>query len=155
MNLINPRIAVNTITDIDDLGFEPVEYSRFKFGDHVIAKKFGRSLFEFFVNEILKTKIAENSHLIVYSSPYNFLPTSSLYMTKEFYHLLSEHVKRNPGLSVKLEFGKIERCQTYSEDYGSMSALERYNLIKNDTYLFTEIYQSYPVKISRAIAICV
>jgi hypothetical protein len=33
-----------------------------------------------------------------------------------------------------LEFGKIERCQTYTEDYGALGAEERFNLIKNDTY---------------------
>jgi hypothetical protein len=136
MDLINQRIAVNTITDIDELGFEPVEYSRFKYGDHEVAKRFGRSLFAYFVSEMLNKKIAENSHLIFYSSPYTYLPTSSFHMTKEFYRLLCEHLKRNPNLSLNLEFGKIERCQTYSEDYGSMSAEERYDLIKKDTYKF-------------------
>ena len=139
MDLINQRIAVNTITDIDELGFEPVEYSRFKFGDYEVAKRFGRILFEYFISEMLHKKIAENSHLILYSSPYTYLPTSSLHMTKEFYRLLSEYLKRNPKLSINLEFSKIERCQTYSEDYGSMSAEERYALIKNDTYMFSSI----------------
>jgi hypothetical protein len=41
-------------------------------------------------------------------------------------------------LNTPVLFSKINRCQTYSEDYGAMSSEQRYNLIKNDTYVFSE-----------------
>jgi hypothetical protein len=33
----------------------------------------------------------------------------------------------------------IKRCQTHTEDYGALSAIERFNLVKSDTYEFIEI----------------
>lgn len=134
MELTNHRLAVNTIENTNELGFSAEDYSRFKYGDHEVARRFGASLFNYFRNELLNTILEEEDHLIVYSSPYTYLPTSSLHMTRHFYELLSEYIEKDSGLSLMLEFGKIERCQTYSEDYGSMSAQERYELIKNDTY---------------------
>ena len=35
-----------------------------------------------------------------------------------------------------MKFGKINRSQSYTEDYGAMNAIERFDLIKNDTYSF-------------------
>ena len=35
--------------------------------------------------------------------------------------------------------GKIERSQTYTEDYGAPTAEERFSLIKNDTYKFITV----------------
>jgi len=35
---------------------------------------------------------------------------------------------------ISFDFCNTIRCQTYTEDYGALSAEERFNLIKNDTY---------------------
>ena len=35
-----------------------------------------------------------------------------------------------------MKLGKINRSQSYTEDYGAMNAIERFDLIKNDTYSF-------------------
>lgn len=138
MKTINQRLAAHNIKNVDNIGFLKEDYSRFKYGDQKVAKKFAKSLFDYFQEEVLRHYIDADSHLVIYSSPYTYLPTSSLHMTKHFFQFLEDFNERFNFLS-KLEFGKIERCQTYSEDYGSMSAEERYDLIKNDTYKLIEV----------------
>jgi len=123
----NKRYSVHSITDRENLSFSARNYSRFKYGDFKIAQKFGHDLVSYFVREILPTLNCQN--ILVFSSPYSYLPTASYHLTNCF---LAELRELNLGLNISE--GKIDREQTYVEDYGAMSGEERYNLIKNDTY---------------------
>jgi hypothetical protein len=62
------------------------------------------------------------------------IPTSSYYLTHTFYTAFKQYLAAKRIETIQIEFGKIERCQTYTEDYGALTAEERFNLIKNDTY---------------------
>lgn len=131
---MNNRLAVHTIIDTDNLGFSPIQYSKFKYGETSIASEYGKELFDFFTNFFFQNENNKNRKLIVYSSPFSNLPTSSYFMTKSFYQNLERYyLFHNLNIDL-LYFGKVDRCQTYVDDYGSMSAKERYELIKNDTY---------------------
>jgi|TARA_B110000240_G_scaffold193611_1_gene239717 hypothetical protein len=125
------RYAPHEINNADKITFDVSDYSKFKYGDYEISKRYGTELFDYFYNNILgniKTK-----RIIVYSSPYAFIPTASYHMTDSFYSLLQENIGKLNRVK-EIEFGKINRMQTYIADYGSMNAKERYDLIKNDTY---------------------
>jgi FMN phosphatase YigB (HAD superfamily) len=138
-NFIHKRYAVHTIVDTKFISFNAIEYSKFKFGDTLIAEKYGNQLFEYFRNSLLPEIIAKHSNFLIYSSPYAKIPTSSYYLTQSFYTAFSDYLKDNKIKNVNVRFCKIKRCQTYTEDYGALSAEARFNLIKNDTYAFVNI----------------
>ena len=115
-----------------DILFDKEKFSEFKYGNTSIAKKMAFDLLKYFNNNILNT--IENKHLIIYSSPYSQIPTASLFLTRHFVELL---VSENPKIKIQLE--KIERNNTYSQDYGLMSADQRFQLISKDTYSFKNL----------------
>lgn len=130
---LHKRFAVHRINCADEPGFSKSEYSRFKYGDHSIVEKFGNNLFNYFINDDALVSSLAHKDVIIYSSPYDFLPTSSYYLTHYFYKKLNEFVLQNK-MKCSIRFGKIHRNQTYSQDYGAMNAEQRFELIKNDTY---------------------
>jgi hypothetical protein len=125
------RHAVHEINNGKNLPFNPDEYSRFKYGDIKIARNYGCELANYFAKAILPQ--IRSKEVIVYSSPYTYIPTASLHLTNCFIDRIKE-------LTIGFNFkpGKIHRIQTYTEDYGSMNASQRYALIKNDTYRIDE-----------------
>jgi hypothetical protein len=137
--LNNPRYAVHSITNETKFSFSSIAYSKFKFGDYSVAKKFGAELFDYFLASRVHFFEKNPKKIIVYSSPYSQVPTSSYYLAAEFFELLKEHLYFQSDEEVELKFGKINRCQTYTEDYGAMDSQQRYNLIKNDTYSFSDV----------------
>lgn len=138
-NNLHEKYAVHSINDTAIIPFNKEEYSKFKFGDSHIALKYGIELFEYFRNSLLPVLIAKHKNFLIYSSPYAQIPTSSYYMTQAFYSVFSDHLKNTQIKNITVKFCKIKRCQTYTEDYGALSAEARFNLIKDDTYKFVDI----------------
>jgi len=132
--LIHTRNAMHTIRDVEMIPFSREDFSKFKFGSYTLAKKFGVDLFEYFKTSHFDKLVSNFKKIIVYSSPYMQIPTSSYYLTDTFYNAFRNYLASKKIETVRLEFGKIERCQTYTEDYGALTAEERFNLIKNDNY---------------------
>jgi hypothetical protein len=129
--------CLHHITDENLPGFSMESYSKFKYGSHSVAEQFANALFDTFILDPTNDALFDHQKIIIYSSPYDFLPTSSYYMTKCFFEKLKAYTSLNK-YNCKVEFGKINRNQTYAEDYGALSAEERFNLIKNDTYELPE-----------------
>jgi FMN phosphatase YigB (HAD superfamily) len=129
-----PRFSLHCITNENLLPFSKEEYSQFKYGDLSYAQKFGSDLFDYFLSEQLVVNLSDYDNIIIYSSPYAYIPTSSYYLADFFYKSLIDYMSNYTELNTKVIWGKINRCQTYSEDYGSLNAEQRYDLIKNDTY---------------------
>lgn len=132
--LKNHRNSLHVINDINAIPFSSEAYSKFKFGSYSLAQKFGVDLFEYFKAFHFDKLVCDHRKIIVYSSPYMQIPTSSYYLTHTFYKSLKQFLAAKRIETIQIEFGKIERCQTYTEDYGALTAEERFNLIKNDTY---------------------
>lgn len=147
VDLLNAKHALHTISDVDAVPFSEIEYSKFKFGDNLIAKKYGVELFEYFQKFILPDIITKNCNFLIFSSPYDQIPTSSYYLTKSFYDEFCIYVNEKGIKSKFIKFCKIIRCQTYTEDYGKLNAEERFNLIKDDTYEFVNIPSQNDVSI--------
>lgn len=131
-----PRYALNSINDISKVSFSPQDYSRFKFGDCLVAETFAKELFDFFKIQLLDDVLKGTQSIIIYPSPYAHIPTSSFYLTSEFYKLFTNYLNSIKGRLIKVKLGKINRTQSYTEDYGAMNAIQRFDLIKNDTYKF-------------------
>jgi FMN phosphatase YigB (HAD superfamily) len=136
--LIYPRYSVHSIKDPISYSFSPEAYSRFKFGDFQVAENFSFELFNYFIQSGFFRSDRFPEKIVVYSSPYSQIPTASYFLAFGFFKLLKDHIDASGASGIHLRFGKIDRCQTYTEDYGAMDASERFNLIKNDTYKFSQ-----------------
>lgn len=119
------------ITDQHNCPFSESEYSKFKFGDSSLAKKFADELFEGFISEY-KDLILSHNDIVILPSPYHSIPTASNYLSFHFKTrmntFLYEHQRK------ALVESKIYRNQTYTTDYGNLDYSERVRLIANDTY---------------------
>lgn len=138
-NFTSKKYAVHYILETKSILFNAIEYSKFKFGEINIANRYGNELFKYFKNTILPDLLHNYDSILIYSSPYDQIPTSSYYLTQSFFSAFSDYLRESKTNNVIIKFCKIKRCQTYTEDYGSLNAEERFNLIKNDTYEFVDI----------------
>jgi hypothetical protein len=125
------RYSLHKINTIEQLSFSDIEYSKFKFGDGNIAKKFGQDLAKKFIKDILLNNYQGNQ-LVVISSPYSFIPTATFFMKNYFVFELNNWLAINQYPVIQET--KIHRSSSYSEDYGNLNAKERMSLIGNDCF---------------------
>lgn len=127
-----PRFAAHYIQEMDSISFSPEGFSLFKHGRDDIAEKYAcetaTALLSRLGNEL------RNKKILLFSSPYDRVATSSLLMTRHVCDKLKSRQMEFGILSIKL--GKIHRSQTYTDDYGKLGFEERFSLIKNDIYRF-------------------
>jgi len=114
-----------------EFGFTPDDYSKFKHGAVNIARDFGYTLAERFIKHSF-SKNYSGKQIVVVPSAYSYIPTASFYMKIYFVQKLNQYLYEN-GYPVVQET-KINRTVTYREDYGEMSAQDRYKLISGDKF---------------------
>jgi len=119
------------IDNEQDFGFSPDDYSKFKHGALNIARKFGYALADRFIKNCFK-KTYKGQQIVVVPSAYSYIPTASFYMKIFFVKKLNQYLYEN-GYPITQET-KINRSVTYREDYGEMSAQDRYRLISGDKF---------------------
>lgn len=119
------------IESVNSFDFSTVEYSKFKFGANNIARKFGYILADKFINDSFQENYT-GKPIVVLPSAYAFIPTASYHMAMHFADKLNFFLYSNNFSPI--EVGKISRNVTYREDYGEMSAEQRFNLIKDDKF---------------------
>jgi hypothetical protein len=123
--------SLHKIESADNFGFSPEKYSKFKYGDDSIAKEFGNTLAEDFIeNYLARNPILEQ--IVVISSPYAFIPTATFSMKNYFVFRLNRWLAEN-NLPVVQET-KVTRSITYKEDYGALDEAQRLSLIGNDSF---------------------
>lgn len=110
--------------------FNPTNYSKFKFGSKVVARQFGKELADGFWEEFEHN--IPNEQIVVFPSPYNFIPTATFVLKDYFIRHFNEYLIDSGKLPV--EEGRIVRNTTYREDYGAMNSEERMRLIGNDKF---------------------
>jgi len=123
--------SLHKIYSDKEFPFSAEQYSKFKFGDKNISRKFGFDLATGFIKQFLSIHPIENQ-IVVASSPYDFIPTATFAMKNYFVQKLNDYLAEK-GLPVVQET-KIHRTVTYKEDYGALSAEERMRLISNDQF---------------------
>lgn len=121
--------SLHKITNPYHFGFDPDDYSRFKFGDDSAARVFGTALAEGFIRE---HGDALAGQIVVVPSPYSFIPTATFALKNYFVFRLNRWLA-DKGLPVVQET-KVHRTVTYKEDYGELSAEQRIALIGNDSF---------------------
>lgn len=129
--MIPYNFSLHKIDNDKHFGFNPDDYSRFKFGDDLVAHAFGRDLAYGFIKYYLTDNLISDQ-IVVISSPYSFIPTATHAMKNHFVSYLNRWLVDNGGMPVQET--KVHRTITYKEDYGELSAQERINLIGNDSF---------------------
>lgn len=119
------------ITSKEKIPFSPIQYSKFKFGNKQVSRKFGHDLAEGFIKDFLTKEMIENQ-IVICSSPYHFIPTATYALKDYFVQKLNLFLVENGGEAI--EEAKIHRTITYTQDYGAMSAQEREKLIGQDSF---------------------
>lgn len=123
--------SLHKIQSTADFGFSADDYSRFKFGDDLVAHKFGRELANGFIKGFLEDNLV-TEQIVVISSPYCFIPTATFAMKNHFVNQLNRWLVDHGRLVV--QEAKVHRTITYKEDYGELSAEDRIKLIGNDSF---------------------
>ena len=123
--------ALHHIDSTTHFGFDPDDYSRFKFGDETVAAEFGKTLVDGFIGDRLENNPIEEQ-IVVISSPYSFIPTATFAMKNWFVYRLNRWLATN-GYNV-IQEAKVNRTITYKEDYGELNAEQRISLIGNDLF---------------------
>ena len=123
--------SANEIWDGSEIPFDPIDYSKFKYGSKSIARKFGKDLARKFWKRCIRDS-KPTEQIVIYPSPYNFIPTATGIMKDYFIRYLNEYLI-DSGMN-PVEEGKIHRNTTYREDYGKMDAEERMKMIGNDFF---------------------
>ena len=123
--------AYHHISDPNDCGFSPDDYSRFKYGDNAVAQQFGIALADGFIQNILAQQPIINQ-IVVVPSPYSFIPTATFAMKDFFVARLNRWLVQHDYATV--QEAKVHRTVTYKDDYGSLSAEDRMRLIGNDSF---------------------
>ncbi|WP_316800759.1 phosphoribosyltransferase family protein [Pedobacter frigidisoli] len=129
--MIPYTFSLHKIENTSHFGFDPNDYSRFKFGDDLVARTFGRNLADAFIRYYLADNLI-SGQIVVISSPYSFIPTATFAMKNYFVSQLNRWLVENGAQSV--QEAKVHRTITYKEDYGELSAEQRLNLIGNDSF---------------------
>jgi hypothetical protein len=123
--------SLHRICSSTEFGFEPEEYSKFKHGADNIAQKYGYALADAFIDRCF-SKYYDGNPVVIAPSAYSHIPAASFYMKNYFADKLNDYLyEHNYAVSEEI---KIYRSVSYREDYGEMTAEQRYNLIKGDTF---------------------
>jgi hypothetical protein len=125
------RFSLHKFNNIDNLTFSKEDYSKLKFGDNSVAKKYGEELAQSFFDNNLDVILLNK--IVVYESSYNFVRNASSLITDAFFNHLC-HLTRN--YNATLYRGKINRIIPYTTDYGKLDLKERTKLLKKDTFTF-------------------
>jgi hypothetical protein len=123
--------ALHKINNTSNFGFHADDYSRFKFGDEMVSRTFGKELADGFIRDFLSDNLI-TEQIVVISSPYCFIPTATFAMKNHFVNRLNRWLVDHGGLVV--QEAKVHRTITYKEDYGALSAEDRMKLIGNDSF---------------------
>jgi hypothetical protein len=124
------RFAAHQFSDLETASFDPKTYSRLKFGSDQAARVMGHRLAaEFFFAH--GDKLLAND-IVVFASPYNYLPNAATVMTQHFIARLNELLVFSQGKHV--DYSLVHRKVSYTADYGFLSKEKRKGLIDNDSF---------------------
>lgn len=134
---MNLSYSLHKIHDKNNCPFDEADYSKFKFGDSSVAKKFARQLFDSFIAQY-RDLILAHDEIVILPSPYHAIPTASNYLSHYFKARMNMFLYENDQKA--LAESKIYRNQTYTTDYGNLDFNDRVKLISNDTYYIDRNY---------------
>ncbi|CAF1647386.1 unnamed protein product, partial [Didymodactylos carnosus] len=67
------RFSLYKIDDIHNIPFDTIAYSKYKYGDHSIAQKFGEELGNAFITQNSNHLLATKEQFVCISSPFGYV----------------------------------------------------------------------------------
>lgn len=107
-----------------------IDYSKLKFGDDHVAKKFGYDLAVKYFRHAMGTLTSKRT--VVIPAPYNVVQNAASVMTKHFINKLNELLISANGVVVDTTL--FHRKVTYTQDYGKLPAEQRAKFLNNDSF---------------------
>ncbi|CAF1410814.1 unnamed protein product [Didymodactylos carnosus] len=126
------RFSLYKIDNIHQIPFDSKLYSKYKYGDHIQAKKFGDQLAHAFINQFHSFILKGEQQFICISSPFGCVPPAAFFIFKTFCEILNDFLVENGR--EQIEERKIVRVGTISEDYSLLSRSERLMRINEERY---------------------
>jgi hypothetical protein len=127
------RYALYKINNQNILDFDASKYSLLKFGHRASINDYANKLFSL-VLELHNSDAININNSVILIGPYQFIDTASSLLTKQTISLLNQYAKNTNNL-MEICHSKVNRKTTYFTDYALMSKEDRYNLIKNDSFI--------------------
>lgn len=124
------QFSAYTFQCMDDVGFDPKEYSRLKFGSQIVADKFGKDLAIKFFNA--NRLVLETDDVVVIPSAYNIVEIAAYMLARSFMSHLNIILVKNNMRVVK--WTTMHRTITYFSDYACMTSDERKAMLNGDTF---------------------
>ncbi|MDR2533887.1 MAG: phosphoribosyltransferase family protein [Tannerellaceae bacterium] len=125
------HFSLHEIHSAGEPGFIPEEYSKFKHGAMNIARRYGYALAEAFISGCFAKQYG-GEPVVILPSAYSHIPTASFHMCRYFADRLNLWLFENNFPVV--EETRIYRTVSYRDDYGQMTAEQRYSLICGDEF---------------------
>jgi hypothetical protein len=124
------RFFLHGFSNLDNIPFQPADYSKLKFGSDSIAKEFGYKLADGFF--AAHSEMLLKTQSVVIPSPYNYIRNAATVMSEHFVDRLNHLLINNGGHNV--EWSVIHRKVSYINDYGFLDKEKRKELINGDVF---------------------
>ncbi len=118
--------------------FDAEAYSRFKYGDAVVAFDYGVTLAERFIAQNAALFAAEEADLVVVTSPYKYIPKGASAILKGFLDYVNAYLW-NRGEQAISEL-KIHKANMFEGDYGTFTEAERRRLTEANKLYVAESF---------------
>lgn len=126
------HFAAHAFADLESAPFDTAAYSRMKFGDDAVARRFGFEMAECFF-EAHRDILAANRCVII-PAPSTTVPVAATLLSRHFMLRLNDLCSR-AGLEA-VEWTMVHRNMTYNNNYAHLPKEERKKLLAADSLYF-------------------
>jgi hypothetical protein len=130
------QFVVHEFTCLDTATFDPMAYSRLKFGSDLVAREFGAAMADRFYRKHKRMLIADRC--VVIPSAYNVVPIAASILAHHFANRLNDLLTRDGHRLV--EMSMMHRTMSYIADYSFLPKEQREKLLGADHLYINEAF---------------
>ena len=122
------QFVVHEFSCLDTASFNPLDYSRLKFGSDLVARQFGHAMADAFFAKHRRMLITDRC--VVIPSAFNVVPIAASILAEHFMNRLNDLLTRDGHRMV--EFTTMHRTMSYIADYSFLPKDQREALLQAD-----------------------
>lgn len=122
------QFVVHEFACLDTASFNPLDYSRLKFGSDLVAREFGYAMADAFWAQHRRMLITDRC--VVVPSAFNVVPIAASILAEHFMNRLNDHLTREGHRMV--EMTTMHRTMSYIADYSFLPKDQREALLGAD-----------------------